>query len=66
MPLIGNNGVAIPNNERTRCEVWDRVMGYFRPVADWNTGKQQEHRERVRFRMAAYPVGDNPSPTARA
>jgi anaerobic ribonucleoside-triphosphate reductase len=36
--------------ERTRCEVWTRVMGYHRPVSLANPGKQSEHRERVFFR----------------
>lgn len=35
--------------ERTRCEIWSRVMGYHRPVAAWNRGKQQEHRDRRLF-----------------
>ncbi len=39
--------------ERTRCEVWSRVMGYHRPVSAWNAGKQSEHRERVNFREPA-------------
>jgi anaerobic ribonucleoside-triphosphate reductase len=36
-------------NERTRCEIWTRVMGYHRPVAAWNPGKQSEHAERRFF-----------------
>lgn len=36
--------------ERTRCEVWTRVMGYHRPVSQFNAGKQSEHRERKPFR----------------
>lgn len=40
-------------SERTRCEVWTRVMGYHRPVAAWNRGKQSEHRERRHFTEAA-------------
>lgn len=35
--------------ERTRCEIWTRVMGYHRPVAAWNRGKQQEHADRRQF-----------------
>ena len=35
--------------ERTRCEVWTRVMGYHRPVSSFNKGKQSEHRERTFF-----------------
>ncbi len=29
-----------------RCEVYSRVVGYLRPVAQWNEGKQAEFRER--------------------
>ncbi len=39
----------LKNEERTRCEVWSRVMGYHRPVSFWNPGKQSEHRERRFF-----------------
>ena len=39
--------------ERTRCEVWSRVMGYHRPVSSWNRGKQAEYRERVPFKQPA-------------
>lgn len=39
----------LPEAQRTRCEVWTRVMGYHRPVANWNAGKQAEHRERRYF-----------------
>ena len=31
------------------CEVWTRVMGYHRPVASFNKGKQGEFRERRFF-----------------
>ncbi|HPB30160.1 MAG TPA: anaerobic ribonucleoside-triphosphate reductase [Candidatus Sumerlaeota bacterium] len=39
----------IPESERTHCEVWSRVMGYFRPVQSWNSGKKSEYRDRVSF-----------------
>ena len=39
----------LPENERTRCEVWTRVMGYHRPVSQFNAGKQSEQRQRVCF-----------------
>lgn len=35
--------------ERTRCEVWTRVMGYHRPVSAFNAGKRSEHRDRLYF-----------------
>ncbi len=31
------------------CEVWTRVMGYFRPVASFNIGKKGEYAERTCF-----------------
>lgn len=31
------------------CEVWTRVMGYFRPVTSFNTGKRSEYKERQMF-----------------
>jgi anaerobic ribonucleoside-triphosphate reductase len=42
--------IELRDEERTRCEVWTRVMGYHRPVASWNAGKQSEHQERRYFR----------------
>jgi anaerobic ribonucleoside-triphosphate reductase len=38
--------IKISDEERTRCEVWTRVMGYHRPVTSFNPGKQSEHQER--------------------
>lgn len=35
--------------ERQKCEVWTRVMGYYRPVSQFNTGKKSEHKERIVF-----------------
>ena len=37
--------IKLSNDERQRCEVWTRVMGYHRPVASFNRGKKSEHRE---------------------
>lgn len=34
---------------RTECEVWTRVMGYFRPFSSFNKGKQTEFKERKWF-----------------
>lgn len=36
--------------ERTRCEIWTRVMGYHRPVSHFNTGKKAEHYSRKHFK----------------
>lgn len=40
---------ALQDHERQRCEVWTRVMGYHRPVSEFNPGKQSEHNERQHF-----------------
>ena len=42
--------VTLDDDERQRCEVWTRVMGYHRPVASFNIGKKGEHAERRFFR----------------
>lgn len=34
---------------RTPCEVYSRVVGYIRPVNQWNEGKQAEYQDRVTF-----------------
>jgi len=42
--------LMLTDDERQRCEVWTRVMGYHRPVASFNVGKKGEHGERRFFR----------------
>jgi ribonucleoside-triphosphate reductase len=37
------------NVKGTECEVYSRVVGYFRPVKQWNNGKQEEYADRVAF-----------------
>lgn len=43
------DATTLPAEERTRCEVWTRVMGYHRPVAAFNEGKRAEHLARRYF-----------------
>jgi ribonucleoside-triphosphate reductase len=31
------------------CEVWSRIMGYHRPVSQWNHGKKSEYAERKEY-----------------
>jgi ribonucleoside-triphosphate reductase len=31
------------------CEVYSRIVGYLRPVGQWNAGKQEEFKERKEF-----------------
>jgi hypothetical protein len=39
----------LDDSQRTPCEIWTRVMGYHRPVASFNRGKQSEFAERRCF-----------------
>ena len=36
-------------SERQSVECWTRVMGYFRPFSQFNTGKQSEFAQRQWF-----------------
>ncbi|WP_167150103.1 ribonucleoside triphosphate reductase [Actinomyces sp. ZJ308] len=42
-----------PGAEPVECEVWTRVMGYFRPVRSFNIGKKGEYAERQMFTEVA-------------
>lgn len=35
--------------QRTECEIYSRVVGYIRPVNQWNDGKKAEYGDRVTF-----------------
>ncbi len=38
-------------SEYKECEVYSRIVGYLRPVRQWNEGKQQEYRERKEYKV---------------
>ena len=33
------------------CEVYSRVVGYLRPVQQWNEGKQKEYADREEYQV---------------
>ena len=37
--------------KRQPCEVYSRVVGYLRPVKQWNDGKQSEYFNRKTFKI---------------
>ena len=37
---------------RTRCEVYSRIVGYIRPISQWNIGKQSEWEDRLTYHVA--------------
>jgi len=40
------NKIFNETSKRQKCEVYSRVVGYLRPVSQWNDGKQAEFAER--------------------
>ena len=42
-----------PHQGRQKCEVYSRVVGYLRPVQQWNNGKKQEFADRREFVVPA-------------
>jgi len=42
---------STPGRVVVPCEVYSRVVGYLRPIQNWNQGKQQEFSERRPFRV---------------
>lgn len=40
----------IDDSLRQPCEIWTRVMGYFRPYSGFNIGKKAEFSERKWFK----------------
>lgn len=47
--------IELTDSERQPCECWTRVMGYFRPVSEFNQGKKAEFKERKYFSEAKIP-----------
>jgi len=38
--------------QRTKCEVFSRIVGYLRPVSQWNDGKAAEYELRSEYKVA--------------
>ena len=47
--LVLEDGTIIPESKRTKCEVYSRVVGYLRPVSQYNGGKKSEFKDRKVF-----------------
>lgn len=63
--LDNGENIEIKAEDRQPCEVWSRVMGYHRPVSEYNAGKQQEHRERLMFKESLAHVASADSAERR-
>lgn len=47
--MINEEEVRDLEAKRTPCEVYSRVVGYIRPVNQWNDGKRAEYGDRTTF-----------------
>jgi hypothetical protein len=57
LPIAIMDDVELSDEERQTCEIWTRVMGYHRPVASFNRGKQSEFHDRTYFTEARACAG---------
>jgi len=51
------------SDERTKCSVYTRVMGYHRPVETFNIGKKGEFSERKHFKEMEDSLSSQPTTT---
>lgn len=42
--------IAQLKNSAQQTEVYSRIVGYYRNVKNWNTGKKQEFKERKTYK----------------
>lgn len=42
--------------KKVPVEVYSRVVGYFRPVNQWNKGKRQEFEDRTEYDIEGKPI----------
>ncbi len=56
--LTGNHPACPQCGETT--EVYSRVVGYLRPVAQWNNGKKEEFKERKSFSIMKAHAAERP------
>lgn len=50
LPDQKTSEIHLTDEERQPCEIWTRVMGYHRPISEFNPGKKSEQAERVAFK----------------
>jgi len=45
--IISSNFPKVPTH--IPCEIYSRVVGYYRPVDQWNAAQKEQFRERMTF-----------------
>jgi hypothetical protein len=48
-PPVVLKAIPVKTIRKVPCEVYSRVVGYFRPVQNWNLGKRAEFADRVTY-----------------
>jgi hypothetical protein len=61
-PIIEQTQKAPNKDQQVPCEVYSRIVGYVRPVRNWNKGKKQEFTERQTYRVDESASPDEPQP----
>jgi anaerobic ribonucleoside-triphosphate reductase len=46
-------------NKKVLCEVYSRIVGYLRPVQNWNVGKRQEFKDRQTYQVKVEAVSEH-------
>ena len=39
-----------------KTEVYSRVVGFYRPVQQWNNGKREEYRQRKVYKIGEWEI----------
>ena len=62
---LAEQTITLKDEERQRCEIWTRVMGYHRPISSFNIGKKGEFHERQFFHERQCFEGEGISPPSQ-
>ena len=46
----------LPGDQDEKTEVYSRIVGYFRPIQNWNRGKKQEFKDRKEYTGEVKPI----------
>jgi ribonucleoside-triphosphate reductase len=49
--IVGEHFTCPKCTVKQPCEVYSRIVGYYRPLRQWNMGKQKEFRDRKEFAL---------------
>lgn len=44
--------------EKIKCEIYSRISGYYRPVQQYNKGKQEEFSERKKIKVPEVVINE--------